>query len=503
MTFAGAHVFTGWPGRLRAPGLVALLSCCLSAAPSQAAQTPSATQTGGTTQSQTSQPPQGQPANEQPPAAGQPTVQGGGNQAPTPDTRTPFNFQPNARASRPYRSIFGTPRTNFEPRLTLEASAGGGITGNTAAAQAGEVAGAGPGGAGTGTATGSANVMYALNRQTFGIDASNVTYADYYSGVSSNNFLPRDIATAEVHFLPSRGTRVAVTETFKNLPEFSLAELHEDVFGTVIPPEQPIGTTVQRYTRYGTTVDLAQQLSKRARANASAGYGHGILPTQNWIVLQLSGDVHYYLLKGLGVYGGYEYGSQTFNGGAAASVREAHPRFEGGIDFSRALSFSRRTTVAVTTGTAGVRDRVQNTTTYHLVGAVQVQREFGRTWSGGVVYARNVRYSEALFQPIFADSLGVVVDGSFSRHLDVKSVFSAARGHIGATSGSDANSYYGTVQFSYGLSRNLALGTDYLYSHFVSTPAALPVSTLANTAQQSVRFYVKVWAPLVSSPRRY
>jgi hypothetical protein len=420
-----------------------------------------------------------------------------------PATPTPFNIGAPSRPARPYRGVFGAPAGNQVAPLTLEGSLGGGLSGNPVAEQRiGVPAGAGAATGGSGAGSGSANLVYSWTTARMGVNASNVVFADYYPKLSENNLLLKDIASAAVYFVPARATRVTVTETFKNLPEFSLTDLHEAEFGALLPPNQDFAMSVDRYTRYGTTVDVTQKLSNRTRVDASAGWARGMINARAWTILLMSGTLTHNIGKGLAAYGGYQYGGQRDEGASGTSVRESHPRINAGIDFNRALSFSRRTTLSFSTGTAGVHDRSDGSTTYHLVGGVHLSRELGRSWTAGVLFGRDIRYIEVLSEPLFADSLGVVVSGSFSRRLEVKSVLSASTGHLGVAAGRGFDTYAGTVQLSMAMTRYLAFGADYLYARVSSGFEAVPADALRRLSQQSVRGYLKIWAPLITRPRR-
>ena len=433
----------------------------------------------------------------------------GGTEPPATETPTPFNIAPPSRPARPYRGVFGLPAANQEPRLTLEASFGVGVNGNPANAQGlGTPGGVGTPGGDYGAGNASATLDYSWTRARIGIGATNKLYADYYPQYANNKFLPRDYANGAFYFVPKRSTRVTISQTFKNLPEFSVSDLHEADLGELLPPNQNLQLTVDRYTRYGTAVDIGQKLSNRSRAAVTVSYARGMIPSKAWTILLFTGMVTHNIGRGLAVYGGYEYGGQkderlgTLEGPLLHAVRETHPRINGGIDFNRALSFTRRTTLTFSTGTAGTHDRSENRTIYHVIGAARLNREIGRTWNAGLIVSRNVRYIEILSEPLFTDSVGVVVNGSFSRRVEVKSTLSGSTGHLGASAGNGFDTYIGSVQLSVAMTRNLAFGSDYFYSQLSSLRGVLPVDALRQLSQQGVRAYLKFWAPLVTRPRR-
>jgi hypothetical protein len=426
----------------------------------------------------------------------------GGTEPPAPETPTPFNIAPPSRPARPYRGVFGVPAGNQDPRLTLEATVGGTASANNPVADQaiGTPGGSAGGGAGAGSV--SANLLYSWTKERMGVYATNLAFMDYYPDVSDNKFLPRDIASAGIYFVPARPTRITFSETFKNLPEFALTDLHEGELGELIPPNQTFGMTADRYTRYGTGVDVSQQLSNRTRADAGASYARGMINDRAWTIVLLSGSVTQTISKGLAVYGGYEYGAQRDEHPTTASVLESHPRINAGVDFNRALSFARRTTLSFSTGTAGVHDRAENRTIYHLVGSVALNREFGRSWNASVMFGRNVRYIEVLSDPLFSDSLGVAVAGSFSRRVELKGVLSASTGHLGVTAGNAFDTYIGSVQLSVAMTRHLAFGSDYVYGRLSSGVGPISAEVVQQLPQQSVRVYLKVWAPLITRPKR-
>jgi hypothetical protein len=214
--------------------------------------------------------------------------------------------------------------------------------------------------------------------------------------------------------------------------------------------------------------------------------------------------LNYSLSRDVGVYAGYGDGNQRDLGLAGGNRAERQPRFNFGIDYARALSLTRRTKLMFSTGTAGVQDRIQHETNYNLIGAIGLTREFGRTWNAVVAYSRNVRYVESLGEPLHSHSLAAMAAGSLGRRIEFKSSLSASTGRLGAGAGNAFDSYFGIAQVSFGLSRHFGLGADYGYSRLLTLGGPLLVDVLEfrRLSQQSIRAYLKIWAPLLSRPRR-
>lgn len=418
---------------------------------------------------------------------------------------TPYTLSAPARPGRPNRGVFGVAPANIEPQLTLEALFGGGMSGNPVASQTVGAPGGGLGNAegGSGAGTGSANLVYSYNKPRFSIDASNIVSADYYKQYEDNKFQPRDIATFAVNFVPASNTRVTVSQGYKNLPEFSFSELLDADIGLTVPLNQDLAITVDRYARYGTSLDVTQKLSRRSSIDGSVGYAYGVLTSgSHWTTLSFTGSFNQSLGKGLGVYAGYVYGQQVFQGSDGRSSKDRHPTIRLGVDFNRALSIARRTTIGFSTGVAQLQDRVQNQTLYQIIGGASLKREFGRTWDAAVSYARNARLIEALDQPLFTDSLSVVTQGTFTRRIQLKVGIGASAGQYGSRSGSGFDTYFGSAQLAVGLTRNFALGADYAYQRLSNPPGALPIVASGLYSQQSARAYFKIWTPVLSRPRK-
>jgi hypothetical protein len=408
-----------------------------------------------------------------------------------------------ARPERPYRGIFGRPVGDSDHRLTLEATFGAGWNwrgvGEDNPAQSGSGTGSGAGK----TSAASTSLVYSLSRKRIGFNASNAFYTDYYPDYSDHKMQTRDIATSAFYFVPAESTRVTVTQGFKNLPEFSQSDLFDPDLLEVVPLNQDFGLTVDRFKRFGTSVEVTHKLAKRSTVDLSVGYAHGTITSgKKWTTRQFEGDVTHRITKGVDVYVGYAYGEQIYTDLVVSNVRDKHPTMRFGVDFNRALSISRRTTLSFSTGVAQVHDRAQNTTTYHLIGAAGLKREFGRTWDAGLFYSRNVRYIEAFALPLLNDSVGVAVHGSFSRRVQFQSSIGASSGQLGASGGNSFDTRYGSVQLSVGMTRHLGFGTDYSYARLPSVGNTLRPDPLAQMNGQSIRAHLQLWVPLLSQTKR-
>jgi|SRR5215204_531619 len=415
----------------------------------------------------------------------------------------PGGLGPRTRPERPYRGLFGGSVGATAQSLTFDGSIGGGTNESSRPGAAGAT-GNGLSDGGGGAVTGSGNISYSMDKKRWGLSASNAVFFDYYPGGPDGRgggVHPRDIAGAAGYFNVARATRVTVGLTYKNLPEFTLSDLYGVAAGDVIPLRQDYGLVVDRYSRYGGSVDLTQTLSRHAHASVSTSYARGMIGSRSWTILLYSGSISYSISKGLSLFAGYQDGGQKDEGPGLDNPRDRHPRMNFGIDYNKPLSFSRRTTVMLTTGTAGTYDRLTGETQYHLIGSALLNRELGRTWSTAIMYSRNLQYIESLGEPLFSDSLSVGVQGQLAR-AHVQSRFGASSGHLGTDKENKAGNYFGAVQLSLPLNRMWALTADYAYYRY-TTPATLrQFGSREHEHYQSLRGYVQVSLPLLTRKRQ-
>jgi hypothetical protein len=385
--------------------------------------------------------------------------------------------------------------------LTLEASFGGGFT-DDPLSDSGAVGGstALSGGA-TRTNAGEVAVDYSLARQKMGVIAENHFYFDYYPQQAQYKLLSREGFVGSVYFLPSDRTRISINQTFKDLPQFSFGDLFATGGeGTPVPPSQDVGMSLTRYRRFGDELDISQKLNSRTRLFASASYARGMVQNgAQWSILIWTAEDSQAVAKGIHLDLNYQDGGQRALNTAEPAQWDRHPRLNGGIDFQRALSISRRTTVSFTTGVAGTHDHADKSTTYHLIGSAQVKRELGRTWIVGLGYSRDAQYIESLNIPLFNDGVAVSVKGTFSRRLQLSSSIGESTGHLGtseATGLSQFNSYFGSTVLSFALSRMVGLSGDYSrYRYSVAGESFLPASLIH---RQTFHFNVQLWLPLLN-----
>ena len=118
--------------------------------------------------------------------------------------------------------------------------------------------------------------------------------------------------------------------------------------------------------------------------------------------------------KGLDLVLGYHYSQAQY---ADGSAHQNH-LIDAGVNYNRALSFSRRTTLSFSTGTS----RFAKPNPAGRCGSAPPARsgsshEIGRTWTATLSYDRGLRFTENWLEPLFTDSASAGLSGSMSRRV--------------------------------------------------------------------------------------
>jgi hypothetical protein len=181
---------------------------------------------------------------------------------------------------------------------------------------------------------------------------------------------------------------------------------------------------------------------------------------------------------------------------------------EAGVDYRRALSFSRRTSVSFGMGSTlvnapvGVVDGDQAITSelqYRLVGDVGLTHEMGRTWRASVAYSRGIGYSEAFARPVYSDGVNAIVTGFFNRRTDVSASAGFSAGDVGVVQASSSfRAYRAATRARVALTSMWALFAEHqYYKHDLGDAFIVPVGVPSVLDRHSVRVGVTLWVPIL------
>jgi hypothetical protein len=275
--------------------------------------------------------------------------------------------------------------------------------------------------------------------------------------------------------------------------------------------DQSLGDVRDPRLSFTTNAGLSHEISRRTRA--SAGYSRvqsntdsvdassGDTSSGDFTYESFGAQFTHSLSRSLSLRLGYSLGTGHYPGEADGSRFRSHT-FDGGIDFNKALSFSRRTHLAFSTGTSAISNG--ETTRYYVSGNANLTREIGRTWSAGLTYNRSVQFVRTLRQPVFQDAIAATYGGLANRRVQVRLTAGAALGQVGLdpTADSGYTSTFASANLGVGLSRNVGVSVGYTYYRYLFDNAAdLPAGSLRQLNRHAVQAGLQVWAPFFQRQR--
>jgi len=350
-----------------------------------------------------------------------------------------------------------------------------------------------------------ASLGYSLNKDRVLLGVSAGSSSRYFPG-QELEFLGSHYAGAGLTV--QMGSRTTLTAqqsvtyqpyTFATmLPIFDAPEL-----GQLPNPALDFATGAESYFTLTSNLTFSRRLSPRTVF--SAGYDHQQSETAfiNGRFSRHGGTagVRHTLTQALGLRLGYGYQtSQYLN----STTKIDNHNIDVGVDYRKALSFSRRSTLSFSTGTAAVSDG--SNTSYRAIGSATLDHELGRTWLATASFDRSVQFVDLVAAPVLQDSLGAGVGGLLHRRVQVRSGVRASIGTIGfgqGTNNNDFDTYLASAGLAFFVSRHVSMNLDYgFYRYRFDQGIPLPFGIPRNVDRQTVRASVGVWAPLFQKARR-
>lgn len=409
------------------------------------------------------------------------------------------------RPERPYRGLFASDLGPADHSLVASGSLGGGWDNNVIADARGSgsirqsdlnnaIKGA------VGQASGA--LSYGLRLDRLSVSGTGATSLHYYPSLGSQ-FLRRYNAGAAAAVQVTRSLSTSLGVSYA---PYSLSSFHQfaDTPGNRLNvPDLDFASSIEHFVSYSAGVDYNRRLSRRVSlgANYAASLRESSAFERHYRRHAARAGLTFDVGRGLGMRAGYgyqeaEYGSRT--------VR--HHTIDAGVDYGRALSFSRRTTLSFGTGTSATSrpDEAGSRTRLRATGSVGLRHEMGRTWSAGLGYARSVRLDADWADVVSSDGVFSEVGGLLGRRWHLQASARASTGQVGLDrSGSGFNTYYGGASAGYAISRRINLGVNYsYYRHRFEQGVVLPSDFTSHFERHSVRASISMWAPLYQRARR-
>jgi hypothetical protein len=250
------------------------------------------------------------------------------------------------------------------------------------------------------------------------------------------------------------------------------------------------------YLSYSINTGVSYRLSQRTSFGAS--YAYRSASGYRFISRQAGASLSHALGRGLSLRAGYGYSVAQQADSEKTPVHGA----DAGVDYGRALSFSRRTRLSFSTGSTATTDG--NEWSYMLTGGLNLHHEIGRTWLAWTTYGRRLVIHETFIEPVLSDGVSFGLAGLLSRHWQVASGGQVAFGRVGVPQDSPRfRNYHVGVTVMYGLNRYLGLGATYAYYHHrFDDQVVLPPGVRHRLGRNSILGGLSLWAPLIQRGRR-
>jgi hypothetical protein len=346
-------------------------------------------------------------------------------------------------------------------------------------------------------------VSYSLSRTRVATDLAFGASARYFDQAPPNLFVASN-GHAGVSWQVAKRTSVSVRSGATYQP-YTLYLFSQVQLDPNVPPNVTSAATDERYFSWDANVSVDQGITQRVSFYADASYRRSELFAGDRQTHQgARGGFSVAVGRGLGLRLGYGY--YDVEGRLAGGVtRYRNQVIDAGLDFSRSLSLTRKTTLGFSTGAAGSQEPNRNFTRWSLTGHVRLNRDIGRTWNTSLAYGRTLEFNELIVQPIFTDRLGWELAGLISRRVDLRLSASTSKGTMsgGLGASDDLKRSHGGATLTTAFTRHVALSLSYSISSYdFGTAVTLPIGIQRELTYQSVHAALRLWAPIFTRTRR-
>jgi hypothetical protein len=418
-----------------------------------------------------------------------------------------------AQSRRPYRGLFGPAGKDAAQVLAVNGAMGIGYDTNVMAEQREH---------GVGFVTDS----LVQTADTYSVFGGGLTYSDYserYDFGASFQSVMRDysrFATVSAHTASVSGTLRAGRRTTLSIAQsgtyqplgllFRLPTIVDPGIGQVVEPNTDLAVVHGAYTTYSTTAGASHQLSRRASVSTSYTYSAAQTGGIGATYKSQQGSIRYQhgLTRHAAWHAGYGYTNVRYPGGGQLYRGNS---IDTGLDYSRELSLTRRTTLSFGSGVMGIKDRNlenRNATRYQAVGSATLRREIGRTWMAAAVYTRGVEFFETIRAPYMYDGLTLALVGLVSRRVQLHSTAGATYGslapYVSSSGASRFATVYGNAGMLFALSRYAGIAADYIFYAYSLDDVSLLTqgSVRPELTRHSVMISLRAWVPVLERGRR-
>ena len=205
------------------------------------------------------------------------------------------------------------------------------------------------------------------------------------------------------------------------------------------------------------------------------------------------------LQRGLGVHAGY--GQEHIDLQAPDRLDYGSALIDAGLDFNRAFSIARRTTLGFSTTTSVMkRDGAENE--FRVNGGVSLAKFFRRTWHASLQANRATLFLAGFTEPLNTNTVSASLGGMFSTRLDFVAFASAARGESSFSHTSGYETLNGTARLSMALGKQVSAYVSYFAYSYDVPAGAFTLSVPGRMARQVIAAGLSFYVPVYQKVRR-
>lgn len=446
--------------------------------------------------------------------------------------QVPSGGERDPRARGPYRGLFGGNAADPNSRQSLDLYAGlfGGYDDDVTGAQG--QGGAGGGGTSPGDPRAQASSDYLGGSLRLQYRRSIVDRLSFSANAGANSSYYRDLddllatsynAGAALNWAINNRTRLSLTQSFQFSPFFSFAVFPIPGVADLVDvaPVPGFDTRVVRQDNYGygTSLSFSRQTTRRSTFSADANYQRtdfaqggdfDYQDAQNW---GAGARWSYSLSRSASARLGYAYrtGNYAVRREDAGGEDPAIHTLDVGIDYAKALSFSRNTRLSFSTGTAAFRSVGQQVDAsadgdfrFTVIGNARLTHALGQSWVAALTYNRDLQLVNGFSEPFLTDAVVASIGGFLGPRVRLTLATGVNWGDYGYGLEVDADrrrtrTAYVTPALQFALTSYLAVEASYFYYRyrFDEGAAVLPDGFLPRYERQGFRVGLSTWVPLL------
>ena len=414
---------------------------------------------------------------------------------------------PQPRPERPYRGLFGGGVSAVEQRLVANLSFGGGYDDDLLAESGGAPSTPTTSQSRRGGPFGSAEtgLSYNFGVERFTFNANYGMQGRFYRDLPST-FLAGHSVGAGVAIDVTESTKVSGNTSVSYQPFYNAAFLppvFDPAMGALTLHDPAISYVRRKYFSRTSGLSVSHALTGRTSISGSYSFqSSGVVAEEGYASRSYGASLSHGIGKGLSARAGY-YANEAFFVDTGVRRRSRFSSIDAGLDFTKALSLTRKTHLGFSTGTTAATD-VSGQARYTFVGDVRLTRELGRTWSAGVSASRSMQFDPVVRDITLTDGVAASINGLINRRLQVQAGVGTSVGSAGFDNPNNGlMSSSASASLHYGISRYLGVGVQYTY-YYSSYEAGvdLPFGWPRTLDRQSFSANVNLWAPLMTRTRR-